>query len=408
MHLSYPKEKIKILLLEGIHPRAETHLHSMGYTVVQTEDVALEGDALKEAVADAHMLGIRSRTLLTEDVLDAAKKLMAVGCFCIGTNQVDLKAAQVRGIPVFNAPHSNTRSVAEMVIGLTVMLYRGIFAKNQAAHEGKWLKVAKGSHEVRGKTLGIVGYGHIGSQVSVLAESMGMRVLYYDVLAKLPLGNAQTVHSLEELLQKSDVVSLHVPDTPLTRLMMDEHRLQLMKPGAFLINYSRGTVVDIEALKSALDTGHIGGAAIDVFPSEPKNKSESFQSPLQGMPNVVLSPHIGGSTEEAQENIAIEVSQKLAFFSDRGSTEGVTNFPELSLAPHEDAHRILHIHKNAPGALKRINETIAEEGLNIVGQYLNTKDEVGYVVVDIENGASMDILDKLKAIDGTIRARVLY
>lgn len=408
MTLSYPKEKMKVLLLEGIHPSAKEWFAQHGYSSVEILPGALEPAALAEAIADVHMIGIRSRTQLDREALSHAKRLMSIACFCIGTNQVDKDYAASIGVPVFNAPHSNTRSVAELVIGLVVMLGRGIFEKSQAAHAGRWLKKAKGAHEIRGKTIGIVGYGHIGSQVSVMAESMGMQVLFYDIEAKLPLGNAQACASLEELLESSDVVTLHVPETPQTMNMIGAKEFQLMKDDAVFINYSRGTVVDIDALAEVIKGEHLAGAAIDVFPVEPKDASQVFQSPLQGLDRVILTPHIGGSTEEAQESIAREVSYKLIYFSDRGSTEGATNFPRLSLSPHEGTHRILHIHHNVPGVLQALNQRIAEKNINVVGQYLQTEGDIGYVVCDISKDASDQLLDSLKEVKGTIRTRVLY
>ncbi len=406
--LSFEKEKIKVLLLEGIDDSASREFYDSGYTNVETVASALDAKELADMLRNTYILGIRSRTALSSEVLAMAPKLFAIGCFCIGTDQVALRDAALKGIPVFNAPHSNTRSVAELVLGLTIMLMRGIFEKNAAAHKGIWLKSAAGSHEVRGKMMGIVGYGHIGSQVSVLAEALGMQVCYYDILSKLPLGNARAVSTLEELLSLSDLVTLHVPDTNETRLLIGERQLGLMKRGSYLINASRGHVVDIDALNRYLHEGHIRGAALDVFPKEPKDSTAVFESPLRGKENVVLTPHIGGSTLEAQRNIGAEVARKLIHYSDRGSTEGAVNFPVLTLAQHKESHRILHIHINVPGMLQKINKAIADENINVQSQYLLTTQEIGYVVLDIEKKVSRDLLRALQEIEGTIRSRVLY
>ena len=405
---SLDKDKIRILLLEGIHQTAVDNLKAHGYTNVEVLKGALTGDDLKDAIRDAHMVGIRSRTQLTEEVFAAAEKLMTVGCFCIGTNQVDLNAALVRGIPVFNAPYSNTRSVAELVIGEAIMLMRGIPARNASCHRGGWLKNAKDAYEVRGKKLGLIGYGNIGAQVSVLAEAMGFKVYFYDTVTKLPLGNATQVQSLDELLGMSDVVSLHVPDTESTRWMIKEKQIRAMKPGSYLINAARGKVVDIEALSAALKDGHLLGAAIDVFPEEPKSQDDEFISPLREFDNVILTPHIGGSTQEAQENIGAEVSEKMARYSDNGSTLSAVNFPEAALPAHPDMHRLLHIHKNVPGILTQINTVFSENGINIGGQYLQTNAEIGYVVIDVDREYSQVALKKLRNIEGTIRTRVLF
>lgn len=405
---SLDKDKIRILLLEGIHQTAVDNLKAHGYTNVELLKGALTGDDLKAKIRDAHMVGIRSRTQLTEDVFAAAEKLMAVGCFCIGTNQVDLNAALVRGIPVFNAPYSNTRSVAELVIGEAIMLMRGIPERNASCHAGGWLKNAKDSYEVRGKKLGIVGYGNIGAQVSVLAEAMGFKVYFYDTVTKLPLGNATQVQSLDELLGMSDVVSLHVPDTDSTRWMIKEAQIRAMKKGSYLINAARGKVVDIDALAAGLKDGHLLGAAIDVFPEEPKSQDDEFISPLREFDNVILTPHIGGSTQEAQENIGAEVSEKLARYSDNGSTLSAVNFPEVALPAHPDMHRLLHIHQNKPGILTQLNTVLSEAGVNICGQYLQTNADIGYVVIDVESEYSQLALEKMRNIDGTIRTRVLF
>jgi len=406
--LSYPKDKIKIVLLENIHESVLKTFHANGYTHVESLSTSLEGDELIHKLQDAHMVGIRSHTQITKEVLDQAARLMVIGCFCIGTNQVNLQAAAQKGIPVFNAPHSNARSVAELVIGLIIMLMRDIFHKSQSAHQGLWLKNAKGCHEVRGKNLGIIGYGNIGSQISVLAENLGMNVFYYDIQPKLSLGNAHHVKELDELLSISDIITLHVPETPSTKNLMNKDRINKIKKGSFLINTSRGSVVDIEALAERLKNKEIRGAALDVFPKEPKNNSTPFESPLRGIENVILTPHIAGSTMEAQENIALNVGQKLVDFFDRGTTDGATNFPNLSLAPQEKTHRVLHTHQNIPGILKQINQAIADEEINILSQYLKTNEEIGYIVLDIDQGASEPLLKVLKTIPGTIKVRVLY
>lgn len=407
--LSFPKEKIHVLLLEGIDPSAVERFTRAGYTKVERLATSLTGSELHEAIAKAHVIGIRSRTHLTAEVLSHARRLFAVGCFCIGTNQVDLEAAATLGIPVFNAPHSNTRSVAELVLAETVMLMRGLGDKNSAAHQGVWTKSASGSHEVRGKTIGIVGYGHIGSQVSILAESFGMRVLYHDVEPKLAMGNARQVHSLEDLLHEVDVLTFHVPADPSTERMVTAEVLAAMKPGSYLINASRGSVVDIEALAGALERGHLAGAAVDVFPVEPKNNQEPFESALRGLKNVILTPHIGGSTLEAQENIGVEVAAKLVDYSDQGATIGAVNFPSLSLArPAAKAHRLLHVHSNRPGMLGRINQVVAEADANIVAQHLQTTPTLGYVVLDVDRDYPADLVEKLSQVEGTIRCRVLF
>lgn len=406
--LSLEKEKIKVLLLEGIDPSAEEVFNKHGYSNVESLPFALGEKALKDKLQDTFILGIRSRTQLTKEIIDQASRLFAIGCFCIGTDQVALRDAALKGIPVFNAPHSNTRSVAELVIGLTIMLMRDVFSKNAAAHRGKWLKNTEGSHEVRGKVIGIVGYGHIGSQVSILAEALGMQVYYYDLQDKLPLGNAKALSSLEELLVKSDIVTLHVPDSPSTENMIRDEHFKMMKEGAYLINASRGSVVDIEALNTFLESGKIKGAALDVFPKEPASSSVEFKSPLKGKDNVILTPHIAGSTLEAQHNIGFEVSRKLIYYSDRGSTEGAVNFPGINLPEHKEAHRILHIHKNIPGMLQKINKAIADENINVQSQYLLTTEDIGYVVLDIEKEVSGELSMALQEIKGTLRTRILY
>lgn len=405
---SVPKDKLRFLLLEGIHQTAVDALVADGYTQIDSRKGALAGDELIAALAEANFVGIRSRTQLTDGVLARAPKLTAIGCFCIGTNQVDLEAAARRGVPVFNAPFSNTRSVAELVLAEIVMLMRGIPQKNAVQHRGGWIKSAANSWEVRGKALGIVGYGHIGTQIGVLAEQLGMSVMFHDIEPKLPLGNARQMASLDALLSAADVVTLHVPDTAATRGMIGKRELAVMKPGSHLINASRGTVIDIDALVDALDSGHLLGAAIDVFPVEPKGVDDPFVSPLTRFENVILTPHIGGSTAEAQANIGQEVSAKLIRYSNNGSTISAVNFPEVSLPEHTGKCRVLHIHRNVPGMLARINERFSSAGINIAAQYLQTNEHVGYVVIDVDAAASQVAFDELSAIEGTIRCRILY
>lgn len=406
--VSLEKEKIKVLLLEGLHPSCVEVFQADGYTNIEYHKGSLSEEELLEAVKDVHFIGLRSRTQLTQEVFEAANKLVAVGCFCIGTNQVDLTAAAKRGIPVFNAPFSNTRSVAELVLGQILLLLRGIPEKNAQAHRGVWKKSADSSFEARGKRLGIVGYGHIGTQLGILAENLGMRVYYYDIENKLSLGNATQISTMSELLNKCDVISLHVPETAGTKDMMGAEEFTRMKPGAIFINAARGTVVKISDLCDALESGHLGGAAIDVFPTEPKTNAEPFESPLQKFDNVILTPHVGGSTQEAQENIGVEVAGKLTKYSDNGSTLSSVNFPEVSLPLHTDTSRLLHIHENRPGILTSINRIFADEGINIAAQYLQTSAEMGYVVIDVETARSEEALVQLKAIEGTIRARILH
>ncbi|MDC2861332.1 phosphoglycerate dehydrogenase [Delftia sp. DT-2] len=405
---SLDKSKIKFLLLEGIHPSALEVLRNAGYTNVETVTGALEGEELKRKIADVHFVGIRSRTQLTADVFAAAQKLVAVGCFCIGTNQVDLGAARERGVVVFNAPYSNTRSVAELVLAEAILLLRGVPAKNASAHRGGWLKSAENSYEIRGKTLGIVGYGSIGTQLSVMAESVGMQVLFHDVSTKLPLGNARQAASLADLLAGSDIVTLHVPELPSTQWMIGAKEIAAMKPGAILINASRGTVVEIEPLAEALKAGKLLGAAIDVFPTEPRSNKDEFVSPLRGLDNVILTPHVGGSTMEAQANIGLEVAEKLVKYSDNGTTTSAVNFPEVALPAHPGQNRILHVHHNQPGVLSAINQVFAENGINIAGQYLRTDEKVGYVVIDLAAQSSGLAVEKLTQVPGTIRCRVLF
>jgi D-3-phosphoglycerate dehydrogenase len=408
MTTSFDKSKLKVLLLEGIHPSAERIFRDAGYENIETVKTALTGDELKAKLEGVHFLGIRSRTTLTRDIFEAADKLVAVGCYCIGTNQVDLTAATEHGVVVFNAPYSNTRSVAELVLAEAILLLRGIPEKSAQAHRGGWAKTANDSFEIRGKTLGIVGYGSIGSQLSVLAESLGMRVIFYDAVSKLPLGNASQIPSLEGLLGQADIVTLHVPDLPSTRNLMDQERISQMKPKSILINASRGTVVDIDALTKALEEKHLLGTAIDVFPVEPKSNNDEFISPLRGFDNAILTPHIGGSTQEAQENIGVEVAEKLVRYSDNGSTLTSVNFPEVALPPHPNHHRLLHVHENRPGVLSAINSVFAENHINIGSQFLQTSDKIGYVVIDVDRDYSDVALEKLAEIEGTIRCRVLF
>ncbi|MDE3164191.1 MAG: phosphoglycerate dehydrogenase [Acidobacteriota bacterium] len=411
MKTSLDKSKIKILLLEGVHQSAVDAFHGDGYSNVEYHTLSLTGDKLREAARDAYFVGIRSATRLTAGFFEHAPRLIGVGCFCIGTNQVDLECAESRGIPVFNAPFSNTRSVAELVLAETVLLMRGIPQRNAAAHRGEWIKTAAGSNEVRGKVMGIVGYGHIGTQIGVLAEALGMQVIFYDIESKLALGNARQVATLDVLLEAADVVTLHVPETTDTQGMIDAARLARMKTGAKLINASRGTVVEIEPLAEALRSGHIAGAAIDVFPKEPKGAGQPFESPLRGLDNVLLTPHIGGSTAEAQQNIGIEVAGKLIKYSNNGGTVGAVNFPEVSLPEHKGKHRLLHIHRNQPGVLSAINGVFSGRNINIAAEHLNTDVRIGYVVLDVETGEGEDELEMKRRLDevpGTIRTRILY
>lgn len=405
---SYPKEKINILLLENISDKAVQYFKQSGYINVKKLNGALSEEQLIDAVKNVHLLGIRSKTKITENVLKAATKLQAIGCFCIGVNQVNLKAATENGVVVFNAPYSNTRSVAELVIALSIMLIRRIPDKNKAAHAGIWLKESKGSYELRGKTLGIIGYGNIGSQVSVLAEAMGMKVRFYDIETKLPLGNAIACKSMKELVGLSDIITLHVPETHQTKNLITRAMIKNFKPGSILINYARGEVVDLKALADAIQSGTIGGAAIDVFPWEPEKSGDHFESPLQGLSNVILTPHIGGSTEEAQENIGEDVSVKLFNYLERGITNGSHTVPAISLPPVEGAHRILHIHKNKPGVLSAINSALSSHHINILGQYLKTNDTIGYVVLDVDKKLSAQAAALLKEVKETIKVRMLY
>lgn len=405
---SYPKEKIRILFLENISDAAVKNFRQKGYIKVDKISKALTEEQLVEEIKDVHILGIRSKTQITARVLQAAKKLQAIGCFCIGVNQVDLKTATQNGVVVFNAPYSNTRSVAELVIGAAIMLIRRIPDKNKAAHEGIWLKESSGSYELRGKTLGIIGYGNIGSQVSVLAEALGMKVIFYDVQTKLPLGNAEDAKSLKDLFKKSDIVTLHVPETAQTKNLINKTNLKNFKQGAILINYARGEVVDLEALSKHIMEGSIGGAAVDVYPWEPEKNGDTFKTPLQGLSNVILTPHIGGSTEEAQKNIGEDVSSKLFNYLEKGITFGSHTVPALALPPHTSSHRILHIHENKPGVLSEINTQLSKNNINILGQYLNTNADIGYVVVDVDKTLSSNALQLLKLVKGTIKVRMLY
>ncbi len=405
---SYPKEKIKILLLENISEAAVKTFTGNGYTQVEKLSKALPEEELIEAVKNVHLLGIRSKSQITPAVLEAANKLQAIGCFCIGVNQVNLDSATQHGIAVFNAPYSNTRSVAELVIGAAIMLIRRIPDKNIAAHKGIWMKEAKGSYELRGKTLGIIGYGNIGSQVSVLAEGLGMKVIFYDVETKLPLGNASDSKSLKDLLGQADIVTLHVPETEQTKNLISKANLKFFKKGSILINYARGEVIDLPALRKCIEEGQISGAAIDVFPVEPEKNGDPFETPLQGLPNVILTPHIGGSTEEAQENIGDDVSAKLLNYLDKGITFGSHTVPALSLPPQAKAHRILHIHQNVPGVLSAINSTLSSNHINIVGQYLKTNESIGYVVVDVDKQLSRKAESLLREVPNTIKVRLLY
>ncbi|MCI4665868.1 MAG: phosphoglycerate dehydrogenase [Neomegalonema sp.] len=407
--LSLPKEQIPILLLEGIAQTAVDALTAAGYTNITHMKTALDAEDLKEALKGVRMVGIRSRTKITEDIIQACPRLIAVGCFSVGTNQVDLNATRCAGVPVFNAPFSNTRSVAELTIAEIVMLYRGIFTKSVAAHEGRWIKSAVGSREIRGKTLGIVGYGNIGTQLATLAEAMGMNVVFYDQVAKLQPGTVRSTSSLQELLQMSDVVSLHLPETELTRNIMGEEQIRAMKQGSYLINNARGTLIDLEALAEALKDGHLAGAAVDVFPVEPSSNNEPLQTPLRGVDNVILTPHIGGSTEEAQQQIGAEVAKKLIDYSDIGSTMGAVNFPQVQLPVTENVTRFLQVQHNVPGGLQTLNEVFAKRELNITGQHFQTDGQVGYVVLDAQGSVpdAEEIVEEIRALPATVRARRL-
>jgi D-3-phosphoglycerate dehydrogenase len=405
---SYPRTKIKVLLLENISESASREFGAAGYSQVKHINGALSEDQLIKSLKGVHLLGIRSKTHLSKRVIESADKLLAIGCFCIGVNQVDLRAATDKGISVFNAPYSNTRSVAELIIGLCVILIRKIAEKNDAAHRGIWLKEAKGSFELRGKTLGIIGYGNIGSQVSIMAEALGMHVIYFDTSTKLPHGNAKQVRDLKELVSQSDIITLHVPSNATTKLMINADLLKSFKKGAVLLNYSRGDVVDLTAVKKSLTSGHLAGAAIDVFPVEPEKSGSHFDCELQDLPNVILTPHIGGSTEEAQANIGLDVTSKLIKYLELGTSEGSHTVPPVSLPPQAGTHRILHIHRNVPGVLGEINSRLSSRGINIVGQYLNTNSDIGYVILDVDSKLSKKAFDILKDVPGTLKSRIVY
>lgn len=413
MKTSFPKNKIEIVLLESVHADGVQALEDAGFSV-RAHKGALEGDALIDEIKRAHVVGIRSKTQLTGEVLKQCERLLAVGCFCAGTNQVDLDTAASAGVPVFNSPFSNTRSVAELTIAEIVCLHRRVTERSAGAHKGEWHKSAAGSHEVRGKTLGIIGYGHIGSQISVLAEAMGMRVKYFDVSSKLPLGNADQCESLDALLAESDVVTLHVPETGTTKGMIGAAEIAKMKPGAYLINNARGTVIDLDALADAIKSKHLAGAALDVFPEEPAKAGETFSSPVQGLPNVILTPHIGGSTVEAQRAISMDVAQKLERFMDTGSTMGAVNAPEVDLPAQptgtdkQRPHRILNFHRNVPGVLGQIHQAASELGVNVTGQFLRTYEDIGYVVIDVDPSDGEGFVERINAIPETIRTRVLW
>ncbi len=405
---SYPKDRIKVLFLENISDKAVQYFKQQGYADVKKVAGALSEEELIKVIKDVHILGIRSKTFISKKVLDSAKKLQAIGCFCIGVNQVDLKACKQKGIAVYNAPYSNTRSVAELVIGASILLIRRILDKNKAAHNGIWNKEAKGSFELRGKTMGIIGYGNIGTQLSVMAEAIGMRVQFFDIETKLPLGNAQAKKSIKEIVSSSDIISLHVPETNQTKNLISKSVLKQFKSGSIIVNYARGEVVDLDALAEAIKEKQIAGAAIDVFPVEPEKNGDAFSTPLQGLSNVLLTPHIGGSTEEAQENIGEDVSIKLYQYLERGVSNGSHTIPSLSLPPVDGAHRILHIHKNVPGVLGAINTLLSKNKINIVGQYLKTNDEIGYVVLDVDSKLSKQAMALLKEVKETIKVRMLY
>jgi D-3-phosphoglycerate dehydrogenase len=405
---SFPKDKINILLLEGVHPSAVEYFRKAGYSNIESHTGSLTEKELLQKIGNVHLLGIRSKSQLTPAIIAKADKLLAAGAFCIGTNQIDLQAARSKGVAVFNSPYSNTRSVAELVIGLSIVLLRRVIEKNQGAHLGRWLKEAKNCFEIRGKTLGIIGYGHIGSQVGIMAESLGMKVIFYDVQSRLSLGNAMASRTMDDLLKKSDVITLHVPGTPETKDLINAARLKKMKQGAILLNLSRGDVMDVWAVKDAIEKHHLGGLAVDVFPIEPKSNNDLFASPLQNLPNVILTPHIGGSTVEAQENIGLDVATKLVSYVDTGSTGGSLTVPDLNLPVLHNAHRILHIHKNVPGVLSQINGQLGKMKVNILGQYLKTNEDIGYVVLDIDKKTSSKVITTLRGIKETIRARSLY
>ncbi len=408
---SFPKDKIEVVLLEGTHPSGTHLIEKEGFHVTALHG-ALEGDALIEAIGRAHVVGVRSKTQLTGEVLKQCERLLAVGCFCAGTNQVDLDVAASMGVPVFNSPFSNTRSVAELTLCEIIALHRRVSHRSALLHNGEWDKSADRSHEVRGRTLGIIGYGHIGSQISVLAEAVGMRVVFYDVESKLPLGNASSVGSIDELLEVSDVVSIHVPETSDTVGMIDAKRIGLMKHGAYLINNARGSVVDLEALRVAVDDGHIAGAAVDVFPVEPAKRGEGFTNVMQGAENVILTPHVGGSTMEAQEAISVDAAEKLVKFVNRGTTTGAVNVPNVDLPSQTvdgaRSHRILNFHRNVPGVLGKFHEAASSLGVNITGQYLRTVGDVGYVVLDADPSGAEALKDAMDGIEESVRTRMLW
>ena len=405
---SYPRSKIKILLLENISDAAALEFDQSGYPEIERINGALSEADLIEAVKGVHLLGIRSKTQITKNVIDAADKLLAIGAFCIGVNQVDLKAATQKGVAAFNAPYSNTRSVAELIIGLCVMLIRNIPDKNSAMHRGEWLKEAKGSYELLGKTLGIIGYGNIGSQVSIMAEAMGMQVIYYDIATRLPHGNAKQIRDIKDLLKQSHIVTLHVPSNATTRNMIDADALKQMRKGSILLNYSRGDIVDLEAMRTAIERGRLAGAAVDVFPDEPEKNGPGFTTALQNLPNVILTPHIGGSTEEAQANIGLDVTSKLIKYLEFGTSEGSHTVPPVTMPPQEGTHRILHIHRNIPGVLGDINSRLSDRGINILAQYLKTNEEIGYVILDVDRRISKEAFEILKDVEGTVKARMIY
>ena len=407
-HTTFPKEKIKMLMLEGVHSSALKLFNDHGYNDIEVSKASMTENELVEKIKNIHLLGIRSKTQLSEKILNAANKLIGIGAYCIGTNQINMNAAIENGIAVFNSPFSNTRSVAELVIAHCINLMRRVFEKSEAAHKGKWMKDSSDSYEVRGKILGIIGYGHIGSQVSVLAENMGMKVIFYDIEPKLSLGNAVPVKTLNNLLEQADIITLHVPGHSSTKNLIDASRLKVMKKGAVLINYSRGDVVDLNAVKLSLENNHLHGFAVDVFPVEPQNNNEKFVTSIQGIPNVILTPHIGGSTQEAQENIGLDVAGKLISFLETGSSNGSLSVPALSLPVQQETHRLLHIHKNIPGVLSEINGVLSRLNVNILGQYLKTNAQIGYVVLDIDKNTSTIVLEELKKVKSTIRVRSLY
>ncbi len=405
---SFPKSEIKVLLLENVHQSAHEIFRREGFQI-EAHPRALKEDELVAKLSEGvHLLGIRSKTRVTKKALEAGKRLLGVGAFCIGTNQIDLEAANVLGVPCFNAPFSNTRSVAELVICEVIMLSRRLGDRSREVHDGRWRKVAEGAHEVRGKTIGIIGYGHIGSQVGVLAEAIGMRVLFHDIRPTLPMGNNRSAHDLEALLAESDFVTLHVPETPSTKNMIAKDQIAKMKDGAMLINLSRGTVVDVPALAAALEAGKLGGAALDVYPEEPESNSDGFQSPVRGLSNVVLTPHIGGSTEEAQEAIGREVATTLSKFTNTGATTQAVNFPHVDLPPMAGAHRVLNVHRNVPGVLRDINRIVSDRNANVLAQFLATDPNIGYLVMDLDKEVANDVRRGIAELTTSIKTRILY